>query len=775
MSNMSISAYADALLLDFADAVHAELTRILRDHFGDAWLVDGVRRHFRPEQFSRVEAMLQNPMRAVHMNKTAAELHGLEHFWNIINGNWVLFRSRFRDKSRTEVFFGEIAELRHNLAHRRKHHTLPRGNLIRIVDNCRMVLSALDSSEANRFAEVVESLSTGAIPWGPPLDGHLPASDEICAEFVGRPDELETLSDWLASDSPQILVWGYGGAGKSALAHKFARDVRDGSSEDLVAVCWVSAKRSEYVEGAVRDRVVDFHDTPTLIRSVWSALYSAEDHPDDLSGTVLVRHLQEMPILLVVDDFDTVSDDEELTQFLLHDLRTTLTRVIYTSRHRVPGIKNLEVPPFSQAELRRFVSLRSLEYGANEDQCLKRVDGIRRVTSGYPLFVDDLIHHAVLVGVDEALRLWSQKRGDAAREYALRRQVEYLGPGCGNVLIALSVGNRALILQEISNVAGLTDEDSEAGLRELLRWRMVNPVKDDQHVSPAYRMNNNTRRLVQQTFKGDHRVNSYAAAFAALTGERVPEAKRRAVGRVISQTTTLERSEGLEAAIEHLQERMVGELIDAPDLHGVLGRLYAQRPNDATFCTEARSAFERAHSLGATKTDLYYHWLWMEKSIAETMISGSQGQPTSTDEIVTQWKECGRIVETGIERCGVSQLLCYWAGYVACREAKSWEYGEVFAEAQGAYTRSRDWHKKALMAPVSDAALITKDAIYRGLTLALEGLGDVEELRAVLLEWGEFVRGGRNFASEYRRLAQRYPRVRSDAALGAVLRRHASE
>ena len=53
-------------------------------------------------------------------------------------------------------------------------------------------------------------------------------------------------------------------------------------------------------------------------------------------------------------------------------------------------------------------------------------------------------------------------------------------------------------------------------------------------------MNSNTSRLVKQTFKGDTRVKDYAAAFRTLTGERVPEAKKRAIGRIISRATELE-------------------------------------------------------------------------------------------------------------------------------------------------------------------------------------------------------------------------------------------
>ena len=598
-------------------------------------------------------------------------------------------------------------------------------------------------------------MSSGGAPWGPPLDGHLPPSDEIYADFVGRPTQLNALSDWLTSDSPQILVWGYGGAGKSALAHRFARDVRDGSNENLIAACWVSAKKTEYVEGAVRDRPVDFNNKQSFVHALWSALYDSDASPDDSDASTLLSHLVEIPTLLVVDDFDTVSDDETLTQFLLHSLRNTPTRVIYTSRHRVPGIRNLEVPPFSGHELQHFVSLRSMEYGAVKERCLERVGGIERVTGGYPLFVDDLIHHAALVGIDDALKLWSQKKGDAAREYALRRQVEYLGPGCGDVLIALSVANRALILQEISNIAGLTDEDSEAGLRELLRWRMVNSVTADSSSSPAYRMNNNTSRLVAQTFRDDNRLKAYVAAFKTLTGERVPEAKRRAIGRIISQTTELEFTEGFDSALQHLKENLVGELRESPDLYGVLGRLYSRQPSEE-LREEARKTFAQAHQLGASKTDSYYHWVMMEKSVAESMGGWSPEPLVGEERIVEQWRECERVAEMGISRCGTSQLLCYWAGYAAARGARALEHRQSFVQAQGAYARAKEWFRQALLAPVSDAAPVTRNGIYRGVTLALEGLGEEEELHQTLLAWGAYSPGDATLAREYRRIAQKY-------------------
>ena len=255
-----INNYANDLLLEFCDAVHVEFTKVLTDKFGNDWLERGVRPHFAPDYFDRTKKLLCSRLRAVEMEREDSELFGIEHLWNIVAGNWDLFKGRFEDRARTQVYFSEASELRHNLAHRRTRHVLLRGDLIRIIGGCQILLSELDSPRSDHFGEVVDSLSSGGIPWGPLLGGHLPPSDEMYGEFVGRPSQLAGLSDWLASDSPQTLVWGYGGVGKSALAYKFARDIRDSSNENLIAVCWVSAKKTEYFEQSTRDRIADFTD-----------------------------------------------------------------------------------------------------------------------------------------------------------------------------------------------------------------------------------------------------------------------------------------------------------------------------------------------------------------------------------------------------------------------------------------------------------------------------------------------------------------------------------
>ena len=759
-----INHYASDLLLEFCDAAHSRLAERLEAHFGSDWLEQGIQKHVKADSFDRVLEMLRSPMRVVDMGKTEDELYGIEHIWRIVDGNWRIFQEDFgrANRNRTETYLGEITELRNNLAHRRRRHFLLRRDLIRIVGSCQMILNALRSPVADKFTEIVDSLSTGELPWGLPLDGNLPPSDEIYAEFVGRPSELTGLSKWLASDSPQILVWGYGGVGKSSLAHKFAKDVKDSGNSSLIAVCWVSAKQTEYLEGSARTRDADFSDLNSLVVSLWEALYGPQSQPGDLSPESLLVELQDMPILLVVDDFDTILEDVELTEFLLVRLRNnTPTRVIYTSRQRTPTVTNLVVPPFSDEELRSFVLQKALDYSVDAMECAARLDAIRSVTDGYPLFVGDLIRHASLVGLSEAINHWSQKKGDAARQYALQRQVEHLSRSSGEALISLSVANRALKLVEISQIAGLTDDDAEAGIRDLLNWRMVGQVKEDDSESPAYRMNRNTTRLVQQTFKDDHRMKTFQATFKALTGERVPEARKIAIGKVVRKATELVRQNAFGEAQRYVLENMTGELSESSDLYGVLGWIYSCQQPPGKVAAAAEDAFAMAHRLGSTKVDTYFHWSDFERKLAESMIENAADMAIPNETIAEQWEKCKEVAELGTERCGASQSLYYMMGYGASREAKAMNLANNFTYAEGAYRRSVAFFELALGAPVSDMTPISRGMIYRGLTLAHEGLDDEANVRRTLVLWYTVSGPDWNLIAEVKRLSLKFPSVRT--------------
>ena len=774
-----ITTYTDQLVRDFLDAFHLELEGMLVGEFGDRWVEDGINKHLERKSIERVKKERQSPMSVVDMRQSDDEIYDVEHIKNIVDGNWRgIFGEVFgnKAKARTITCLDEIGEMRVNLRHRRNSHVVLRGDLIRFVQNCRRILTALKSPAADKFAKIEESLVSSGSPWGTPLGGSLPPRDEIYSEFVGRPNELKEMSSWFASDRQQILVWGMGGSGKSALAYKFACEVRDGSGQDLEAVCWVSAKKSEFIEGLARPRSADFNDLTSLIGAIWSTLYGAI--PESLEPEKLIAELKGNPILLVVDDFDTVSEDDDLADFLLHDLRQTPTRIIYTSRRReLPGrIARLEAPSFSDDELTQFVGLKADEHGVDESACIRRLNAIRSVTDAYPLYVDDFIRHARIRGIERAVRDWQQRSGDAAREYALRRQVDYLSRSSDRILMVLSISNRPLSIPEISGVAGLTDDDASNGLKDLSDWRLVNQVVHEDSSEPAYRMNANTSRLVQQTYKDDNRMNGFKAAFRALTRERVPGAKQSAIANTIETANKIERRQGIESAVRFLQQNMLGELTaNSPDLYGVLGRIYSKQPE--YYSQEARDAFKKAHELSVSKSDTYYYWFEMESSIAESLVSARRIGEAQEDQIAQQWEECERIAEMGIRRCGISRELCYQSGYAASRQGRSRGYNSHIT-AQSDYARAKERFYQALEAPLSDIGERVSDgAIYRGLAIALPKLqfenqeNQEDELAKILLSWknlsgtshyyfqNEIEQLNRNHQALMARLRQRFPEL----------------
>ena len=757
LAQADINDYANGLLLDFLDAFHEQLRRDLEERYGSDWLDQGVRRHMRPESFERAHEMLNAPMRIVDMGKADDELFGVEHLWNIVAGNWkVVYGPRFSDRQRTEVWFGEITEVRHNVSHRRRHHFLRRSEVARLAQNCAALLRCAGSPEARRFEEAAEAIVGGASAWGTTLGGYVPPRYEVVGEFVGRDDQLRYLTSWLAGDIPQLLVWGFGGAGKSALAYEFAREAKEIAPVGLSAVAWISAKSHEYVDGQEQPKRADFTDKQSLVTAIFNAIYETDLSAESLGEAELIKQLHEMPILLVVDDFDTVLDDVELVDFLMYDLRATGSRTLYTSRQEVHGLRSVEVLGFDGPELEAFVRLRAPEHGLDPAACVKRLTALHSVTGGYPLFVDDLLRYARLSGIDDAVGAWRQRKGDAAREYALRRQLETLGEIPRDVLIALSVADRDLTTLELATIVGISDDDAEHSIHSLLSWRLIDNASRSGESRPGFTVNSNTARLVQRVYGKEPRMQGFRSRLRALHSGKAPAARTKAVASAIGVARTLVVRGDVQSAVEELEARMTGELADSAELWGALGWTYSRLP--AKYLNEARTAFERASELGNTKEDTYYHWTSMERAHAEASVGS-----VPEDELLGRWRRCASVAELGVRICGVTKPLCQLVGYAHTREAKTLERLNEFTQAHGAYAEAADWLRKALDAPASPLRDVRRDMIYRGLVLALEGAGDVDALREALEEWAGLARTDDAFRTEHDRLYRKFPALREPA------------
>ena len=752
---MNINDYANEKLMDFLDGFHGRMVSGLKEALGNDWLEKGVRKHFSEEGLSRTKNMLSNPMRVVDMGKSTDDIYGIEHLSNIVNGNWDTFGPLFGDRARATGYLGEITELRNNLAHRRKEHIIRRVDLIRFIQNAQILLDAIKSPIAKEFHDILDSLLSGVDPWGGrPIEVQLPPHDEIYDEFLGRSDQLRELLDWFTSDSKQRMVWGYGGVGKSALAHKFAQEIRDIASDYIDAIVWLTAKKIEYVERSTKERIPDFEDVPTFCNRIVNALYGSDRY--DVSKDEMLSELRNTRCLLIVDDLDTVIDDQDTAEMLLFELRPTASKVLFTSRQQIPGIRYMEVPPFDDETLQNFIAGRAGEYGVDENVCLKNIVRIRAVTQGYPLFVDDLIRYAALVGVKKAIEEWEHRKGDGARVYALRRQLERLGGVTEDTLISIAVGNRPLRVVEISQVGGLADDDVESGVTTLLSSGLIHRVDNKETSEPAYSINSNTRRLVRSTFAKHPKLLSAASAYKGLTGERTPEAKRIAIGKAIREAKKEFDHSGIETAADKLVLAMTGELRDDADLYGMLGWVYARNPQQ--FRSEAQEAFKNAHKFGSRKPEMYFHWTELEIRSAEQAVWRD-----TEENILGFWRNAIKVSQLALERCEESDGRCHRAGYLRSREAKTLDNLNQFSQAKSARYAAVDLFRRALKAPPEEYP-VPRSRIYRGLALSYDELDDIQALTETLRIWHAVSSTDPIFVSEVRRIYWRRPALESDLA-----------
>ena len=672
-------------------------------------------------------------MAVVDMGKTDEELYGVEHISKIVLGNWNLFGAAFGDRKRTEVFFGELAELRHNVSHRRQHHMLGRGELTRCARNAQKLLVAFHSPVAKRFESIATSLEQGGSPWGHELGGILPPAIDIVHDFVGREAEIRELATWLASDSsPQLMIWGYGGSGKSALAYQFARDVRDSAPSSLQAVVWLSAKSIEYVEGETRSRRADFDSIKSFANALWAALYDSEPSPEQATQEGILKELHDTSSLVVVDDLDSILDIEELAHFLIFDIPRERSKIIYTSRQRVPGLRTIEVGGFNDRELHSFVGSRARECELDVDECLGRLTAIRSVTDAFPLFVDDLLRHALLDGLDSAIKDWSQRKGDAAREYALRRQLSALGEAARRALIGVAVASQPVSSLELANIAGFTDDDVRHAIRDLLAWRLLTPFGAGAE-RPTFACNRNTQRLIQKAYGRDPLYATYQEAFKTLSDSAQPQALRKVVAIAVSDARALVFRGDFEGATEGLRAKMIGELANNADLYGALGWVLSRRPDEDSLI-QARYAFRQAQALGSKREDTYLHWVMMERALAEKRVGQDDDQT-----LLGQWRVAAEIAEQGTERCGETALLCKEAAYLRTREAKTLQHLQQFSAAQSCFGQGERWARKALAVTNQSSREVSRTVLYRTLVIALDGLEDPERTVKALSEWQSVV------------------------------------
>ena len=321
----------------------------------------------------------------------------------------------------------------------------------------------------------------------PPLIGHMPSRAEIALEFVGRRDELRDLWVWFLDPyNRRWLLVGDGGKGKTAIAYELATKVQSISPQGYEAVIWVSAKKRRFLEGIIKSmESPDFCDLDSLL----NALARAFGIPSDrMIGArqkreAVKEYLNMLPALIVADDIDSLeADAEDAVEFLTFEAANTHSKVLLTSR-RMPfgwGTTSTQVRGLDYNDAREFIvsRIRLLDLDASRfsDQLSRK---IWETTEGSPLYIEDLLRLCRVLPVNEALEGWKTNRGEAAREYSLKREFDFLSDNAKTLVLACCMNEGPISLSELQITLGLTTDAIEAEMGMIQKFILGEPAEVD--------------------------------------------------------------------------------------------------------------------------------------------------------------------------------------------------------------------------------------------------------------------------------------------------------
>jgi tetratricopeptide (TPR) repeat protein len=574
---------------------------------------------------------------------------------------------------------------------------------------------------------------------------YLPPADEVVVDFIGRQGEVQRLHEWL--HDPYAARWalaGDGGKGKSAIAYEFAREVASRGHPEVEAVIWLSAKVRRFVAG--RTIVVDRPDFTDLQSSLDAVLRAyGWDVPENIEAKrqETLSLLNEIPALLIVDDIDTLENSGSgAVPFLLMDVPAkTNTRVLVTSRRILFGLESCttQVAGFSHKDAVGFIESRCRLLSLHPTGVLKHKEAIIEATDASPLYIEDLLRLVhVGVPVTQAIGLWKQKRGDAARDYAIRREFDQLSEEAQQVLLALTVFEGPCTMEQLRVALDWNVErvvDAQQSLRNLYLMPTVTGDADTQCMV----LNTNTRILVERVFSKTEEFRRVKRSVDAVIGRLSPSAgEQQSVDQALRWvTTTVTRTSRQDEALEQcvrrlaeLNERWPGR----SDINGMLGWVFKRMQRD----TDAREAFRRAQELGSKEGHVYWHWSDLEAKAEE-------------------WTEAIRIAELGCKVSPSDAGMHQHLGY--CYSRAGQEAMKTGDEKRGIILckKAQVNLQQAADLPDLDFRRSTRGKLWRSLVLNAHSMRDGEAVNRYLLEWRQGGPLDSAFEFEYERLRPHYP------------------
>ena len=289
------------------------------------------------------------------------------------------------------------------------------------------------------------------VPQLPPSETHgYPSLDVIgetfanlpppANEYVTRSTLENELREVLTNDRhPVVSLVGRGGIGKTSLALRVLHDLC--GTDVFEFILWFSARDIDLLsEGPkpVKPQVYTFRDIAsdfrTLIRSDGVDVDDSEQ--EKFLASALSSQTELGPILLVVDNFETVRNPAELHNTLDTHVRIP-NKVLITSRHReFKADYPVEVSGMSRPEYDELIGVLSIRLGISSLLTGDYLDELYRESEGHPYVIKIMLGEVAIDGRAGNIRRVVAKK-DRVLEALFERSYDALPPGAQQVFLTL--------------------------------------------------------------------------------------------------------------------------------------------------------------------------------------------------------------------------------------------------------------------------------------------------------------------------------------------------
>jgi cold shock CspA family protein/Tfp pilus assembly protein PilF len=213
---------------------------------------------------------------------------------------------------------------------------------------------------------------------------NLPQADFDDTGFVGREKELSELTSALLGSFPVVTVVGEGGLGKTAVALKACYDLLDDEEAGFDAIVWTTAKATKLTLNEIQSIDGAISSSLGIIESA-TALLGRQS--ETLAIDDLLMHLQNNKILLVIDNLETVMDQN--IRNLVRGVPQG-SRILFTTRIGL-GAFDFPIPlsPLNKKEAAFYFRRTARVWGVADlaSESTQIVDGYCEKLQHNPLFI----------------------------------------------------------------------------------------------------------------------------------------------------------------------------------------------------------------------------------------------------------------------------------------------------------------------------------------------------------------------------------------------------